>query len=285
MNELHVLTRSIAAIKIPHEREACQEAVVEELMESIPKIGLLQPIVISADGTLIAGRHRLEACRRLGWELIPCRIFQGAPAIRELAEIDENLMRRELSALERSQLLARRKTLYEQLYPETAKGAAQISGMQAKTNGANGNGHKNGNGAVKSPETPTFAEATAKATGKSLRTVQEETALGQAISSEAAKALQQTPVADQKGQLKKLAKLPEDQQVEVANTIKAGKAATVDEAAEASGVAVATPAKGKTKKDTKIKAQRALAVLIRCLSKLGLLDEYQEILQELRGRL
>jgi N6-adenosine-specific RNA methylase IME4 len=38
---------------------------------SIADVGLLQPICVRPDGTLIDGGRRLEACRRLGWTEIP----------------------------------------------------------------------------------------------------------------------------------------------------------------------------------------------------------------------
>ena len=37
------------------------------LMESIERIGLLQPITITPEGVLVCGWRRLEAVRRLGW--------------------------------------------------------------------------------------------------------------------------------------------------------------------------------------------------------------------------
>jgi len=44
---------------------------IAALAESIAAIGLLHPIVVAPDGTLIAGQRRLEACKRLGWSEIP----------------------------------------------------------------------------------------------------------------------------------------------------------------------------------------------------------------------
>ena len=41
------------------------------LAASIKEIGLLHPIIVSPDGRLIAGKRRLEACKRLGWTEIP----------------------------------------------------------------------------------------------------------------------------------------------------------------------------------------------------------------------
>jgi ParB-like chromosome segregation protein Spo0J len=72
-------------------------------MLSIDSIGLLQPIVLHRPGTglgvtLIFGRSRLEACRRLKHRTILCRVVNGVPAGIEdwcaRAALDENLIRR-----------------------------------------------------------------------------------------------------------------------------------------------------------------------------------------------
>ena len=66
---------------------------VDALVESIRDVGLLQPISVSGR-RLIAGRHRLEACRALGWVRIPAIELTGLDALAaEAACIDENLVR------------------------------------------------------------------------------------------------------------------------------------------------------------------------------------------------
>ena len=49
--------------------------------------------------------------------------------IGELAEIDENFIRNDLSALEHGEMLLRRKEIYETLHPETRAGTAQALAM------------------------------------------------------------------------------------------------------------------------------------------------------------
>ncbi|MES4793348.1 MAG: chromosome partitioning protein ParB, partial [Chloroflexota bacterium] len=51
---------------------------VSDLARSIADVGLLQPIVVTEDLCLVAGWHRLEACRSLGWETIPARVVSLA---------------------------------------------------------------------------------------------------------------------------------------------------------------------------------------------------------------
>ena len=57
----------IDKIKVsPGRREALPEHI-EELAKSIAEVGLLNPITVDRDYTLIAGLHRLEAAKSLGW--------------------------------------------------------------------------------------------------------------------------------------------------------------------------------------------------------------------------
>lgn len=102
---------------------------IDELVRSISEVGLLNPITVDPDHTLIAGLHRLEAAKRLGWSEIECTVcgLEGLQA--ELAEIDENVVRSALSTIEYGELLERRKEIYESLHPETKVGLSQAVGM------------------------------------------------------------------------------------------------------------------------------------------------------------
>ena len=64
------------------------------LAKSISEIGLLHPIVVTPDNQLIAGQRRLEACRLLGWEMIPATVVDIDNIVR--GEHDENLVRKGL---------------------------------------------------------------------------------------------------------------------------------------------------------------------------------------------
>jgi hypothetical protein len=69
---------------------------LDALSDSIREVGLLQPIVITPAGRLIAGHRRLEACRLLGMESIPCCIAENlTEAWTEMqAEVQENTCRK-----------------------------------------------------------------------------------------------------------------------------------------------------------------------------------------------
>ena len=95
---------------------------IDSLAQSIKQIGLLNPITIQPDGRLIAGYHRFEACKSLGWTEIDATVCDLGTLESELAEIDENLIRSELHWIDRDKQLARRKVIYETLYPATMHG-------------------------------------------------------------------------------------------------------------------------------------------------------------------
>jgi ParB family chromosome partitioning protein len=82
---------------------------------------------------LVAGLHRLEAARKLNWKEIRCSVFDDMDADRaELVEIDENLIRANLTPAEEAAHMGRRKQLYERLHPETKHGAVGRRGKRSQ---------------------------------------------------------------------------------------------------------------------------------------------------------
>jgi ParB family chromosome partitioning protein len=80
---------------------------LEELVQSIRQHGLLQPIVVRANGDaydLVSGERRLRAFRELGRTTIPALVRTGVSdgEMLELALV-ENLQRRDLDPIERAQ--------------------------------------------------------------------------------------------------------------------------------------------------------------------------------------
>ena len=101
----------INEIVIGSRRRKLNKDKVSELAESMKLIGQLEPITITKDNVLLAGWHRLEAAKLLGWDEIKAELFDGNEIECELAEIDENLMRNDLTVLEQGEHLARRQEL------------------------------------------------------------------------------------------------------------------------------------------------------------------------------
>jgi ParB family chromosome partitioning protein len=149
-----------------------------QLSASINEIGLLQPITVTSDFRLIAGLHRLTACKYLGWKEIEVNVVDyNSEILSELAEIDENLIRNELTQFDKSIQTSRRKEIYEILHPHTAQGKT--------TNRANQYTIKN----EESPQieelprnkTESFVEQTAKATNQSRQNVERNSRRGKVL--------------------------------------------------------------------------------------------------------
>ena len=117
----------IDEIKINPGRREVDASVVKTLAESMSALSLLTPIIVDMEHTLIAGLHRIEAAKLLGWTEIAAFVGDFDELQAELAEIDENFVRSPLSDMERNELLLRRKQIYEELHPETKKGGNRKS--------------------------------------------------------------------------------------------------------------------------------------------------------------
>jgi hypothetical protein len=79
------------------------------LAESLKKYGLLHPIIVDEDLTLIAGQRRLEAAKLLGWTEIDVR-YKTDLSEKEKREIEleENLRRKDLTEYELSKEMVRK---------------------------------------------------------------------------------------------------------------------------------------------------------------------------------
>jgi ParB family transcriptional regulator, chromosome partitioning protein len=51
---------------------------IDGLARNIEAIGLLCPLAVLSDGTLLAGARRLAAVKLLGWQEVPVRIMEPA---------------------------------------------------------------------------------------------------------------------------------------------------------------------------------------------------------------
>ena len=192
----------ISEIKINPGRRDTQQRNVEELARSIAAVGLMNPVTVTQDNTLIAGLHRLEAAKLLGWTEIECTVSDADGLQAELAEIDENFVRAGLSHRELGDLLLRRKELYEAIHPETRQG--QRNGQTAK----------NDNLTVLAAKP--FSEDTADKLGISKRTVERLVQTAANLTPEAKKTIRDAGDKITKGDALKISRLPPDQQAEAA---------------------------------------------------------------------
>ena len=158
---------------------------LDPYLDSLHEVPLLQPVLVTRDGLgyrLVAVVHRLEAAKVLEWREISAIILALGDLHAELATIDENLIRQELTVLERAESLHSRKQIYEQLHPETA------------TRGGPGRGHRG----KRRNDFASFAKAMAGPMGYTARTVQQEVEIATKLSDAVKHMIRPRPIADRK---------------------------------------------------------------------------------------
>lgn len=120
----------VADIKTTNRLRPVSAAGVEALKASIKETGVMKDAIHlrrKKGGVLVllAGGHRLEAARQLGWETIEAKVWVDVTDDwARLIEIDDNLAGAEMGPLDTAVFLAARKQVYERLHPETKRGVA-----------------------------------------------------------------------------------------------------------------------------------------------------------------
>lgn len=177
------------------------EAGVAAIMASIAEMGIVKDEVavrrVRHQGNrlvLMAGGHRVEACRRLGRK-VPAKIWDCADDWARLVEIDDNLARADLCALDQAVFLAARKEIYEQLHPETVHGGDRKSLYYQEKN---------------QTDIMSFCSATAEKFGLSERHVRRMIRSGSRLSPEDVAALRAAPKPVTLADLQQLAKTTSD---------------------------------------------------------------------------
>lgn len=217
MTEPAIKNIGLGGINIqPGRLRALRPEIVKDLMRSIQERGVLtHPITVRprpAGGYwLIAGLHRLEAVKRLKLRTIQAKVLTGLTDNQaELVQIDENLVRADLTAAERAMHLARRKEIYEEEHEETKHGGDRKSASK-KSSRQNGDLNER------------FTKDTAKKTGQSERKVQRESKRGKEGGA-VLPAIVGTCL-DQPNEIDALLKLPPNVQADLIKDAKAAAAA------------------------------------------------------------
>jgi ParB/RepB/Spo0J family partition protein len=194
----------IADVRVGNRKRKLNESKVQSLAESFCSIGQLQPITVARKNgsyKLIAGLHRLEAAKSIGWRSIQATEFEGDEVAVELAEIDENLMRNDLTVLEQGEHLARRQELVG--YKVGKPNPATVAGLKT-------------------------TNEIAKEIGISERSAYNRMQVARNIVPEVKEAIRETEIANSTTQLLELARLAPEKQVEVAKSITDGAASIAD---------------------------------------------------------
>ena len=205
----------IDAIRVGGRRRPADPGKVRALAASIAEVGLLNPITVLRDGSLVAGLHRLEACRSLALTEVEVSVIDLDPLDAELAEIDENLQRNELTVLEQAEHLDRRDHILREKGLRAERGENRFTVRR---------------GEIVSP-LRTTAEVAADM-GMSERSAQLRTQIARNLLPAVKDAIRDLPIADSTTQLLALARLEPGQQMQAASKLVSG-AADVHQAAKA----------------------------------------------------
>ena len=228
-------TIPISSIAVPERLRRLSEPDVEQLKRSIAEIGLRTPISVMTsthdqaipgnEYLLVAGYHRLEACKRLAHETIPVIVHRLTEDERQLWEIDENLCRARLTELEVAEHLLRRKEIYERLHPETRQ---HIAGAR-RANAKMGRGDATTNLVVAS-----FTSNTAARIRRSETAIRRSIRRAQKIGADVRSRIWKNPnIADKGSELDALASLEPAEQARALDLIDTGECSSIKAAKRA----------------------------------------------------
>jgi DNA modification methylase len=194
-----MFSQNVSEIIVSPNKGQIDSVKVSELAESIQRIGLINPIVITPDKQLVCGLHRLEAFKSLGLETIPVTVKNYAQLEKELAEVNEDVMRKHLSALVQGELINRRDLVLSSM------------GIRAKT-GDNQHSKKS-SAIIAAPKT---TKNIANALGISERSVQLKKQVARDLDDSIKDKIRKTQLANSVTSLLEISKLPPKQQVKLA---------------------------------------------------------------------
>ena len=195
---------SIKDIKVSRRLRRTDEGNIADLAESIKGIGLLHPITVAIrddEYLLLAGLHRLEAAKLLGWKTIPANCVPSNDIINELIEIEENAVSLPLDAIQESQHIKRREEILIELGRKAVVGNNQYTEGKLTT------------------------RELARQSGYTARTYQYKKAIAK-MNEEAQDLLCETPFAKNMMDMYKLSRESDQIQLEVANLLSTGEART-----------------------------------------------------------
>src|SRR5215471_3342822 len=79
------------------DRQRRELSDIDVLADSIRRLGLIHPLVVTRDLELVAGERRLTACRSLGWMTIAVQYVDELEPAKLLAiELEENVKRQDI---------------------------------------------------------------------------------------------------------------------------------------------------------------------------------------------
>lgn len=99
---------AVEKIKVAKDFREINSGKIDDLVSSIISVGLLNPITIDTSFNLLAGNHRLNAYKAIGYEKIECKKLDIQAIEKKLVHLDENLINHSLNLIEVAEHLIKR---------------------------------------------------------------------------------------------------------------------------------------------------------------------------------
>lgn len=243
-------------IRDPLDARPVDQAHAANIAVSVSEVGLDHPIALRAlrpeelgdDGCIwmrTRGGHRLAAFRLLGRATIPAKVRSESEEVAKIAEVDENLLRRDLTPLERAQAFADRLEAWAAVHPD------RVEKTDAGVRGKRGRPKNTGKLTVFLAGRPAlmgFAADTAHQAGLSLSTVERALTVYRGIAAGQQARLHGTWIARNDAALRQLAGIVEaGEQARVIDLLLEGRTKSIP---EARALAAGTTLPPKTAADT-----------------------------------
>ncbi len=184
---------------------------VANLAVSMAENGQITPVTvrpIQMDGDdlrfeLVVGGHRYDAALLNGWTLIDATIQELSDAQALMMEIDENLVRRDLTPYERALFINARLSAWAELNPGRVE--RSVGAVTAPKRGRPGNSEKFAELLGDTPATMGFGAETADDLGISERTVRNALAVARGLSPAVKARVSGSPLGKNEGLLRQIA--------------------------------------------------------------------------------
>ena len=228
----------IESLVIAKNRRKINPDVVNELIESIRDNGMLHNIIVTKvpdDAAqqmpmhcLVAGHHRVLACKALGMTEIDAKIIDVSTSQQRVAELHENMIRAEITHLERAEWTAELKDIHEAMFPETRNNMAQGLGKMRSSSELNAVSALSSKPPESIEKPQSFVKEMVKKTGKSKRTIEATVRRGTHIIPEVKEAIRDVEaIANNSCELDALASMTVPEQKAAVESVLSGKTKSV----------------------------------------------------------
>ena len=203
----------IAEIHVPDRLREVEEDQALALQASIVEHGLLNPVTVRSTPnakkgekpyTLVAGAHRIRAVTLLDDEFIDAVIVEADALEAQLIEIEENVFRNDLSAMDRSVFVHSYREVWEKKYGKIGAGRPSENNRVNLTQ------------LIQDEATAGFARHCADRLGLSIEAVKRASRIAKNLPVELRDKLRGTPAADNQSVLLKFAKLAPEKRTKAA---------------------------------------------------------------------